>query len=61
MSVTTHQKFTYREIPREDILNAPYNPRTLSDYARKKLRKRLETDGLVETLVWNARTGHLVS
>jgi hypothetical protein len=61
MSVTAHQKFTYREIARAAITNAPYNPRKISDYARRKLRKQLLSGGLVETLVWNERTGHLVS
>jgi hypothetical protein len=60
MTVTTRQRFTYREIPRAAILEAPYNPRTMSAYAKGKLRKSLAADGLVETLVWNARTGHLV-
>lgn len=61
MSVTRHQRFEYREVPRSEIVNAPYNPRTISAYARKKLKRRLAEGGLVETLVWNRRTGHLVS
>lgn len=54
------QAYTYKEIHRSRITNAPYNPRVISDYQRKRLRQQLEKHGLVEALVWNERTGHLV-
>jgi hypothetical protein len=54
------QNFTYVEIHRSQITNAPYNPRSISEYTRKRLKQQLERHGLVETLVWNERTGHLV-
>jgi hypothetical protein len=57
---TPLQTFQYREIPRSAITNAPYNPRTITPVARAKLQGLLERHGLVETLVWNGRTGHLV-
>jgi hypothetical protein len=50
-----------RRVPRSQINPAPYNPRTLSEYARKQLAESLKRFGLVETLVWNERTGVLVS
>ena len=39
---------------------ADYNPRTIDKYARKKLLEKIRKVGLVETLVWNKRTGNLV-
>ncbi len=48
-------------MPRSQIKPARYNPRTLSEYARKQLTESLKRFGLVETLVWNERTGVLVS
>ncbi len=58
---TKFQRFEYREIPRSQINAAPYNPRTISEYARKQLEKSLDKFGCVEALVWNETTGHLVS
>lgn len=47
--------------PVTELLPAPYNPRRpLTTTARKKLRASVETFGLVEPLVWNRRTGHVV-
>lgn len=59
--VTSAAKFQYREIPRSQINPAPYNPRSLSAYARKQLATSIERYGLVEPLVWNKRTGVLIS
>ena len=50
-----------RTIPRSRINPAPYNPRAISEYARKQLHESLRKFGLVETLVWNETTGNLVS
>jgi hypothetical protein len=60
-SLSQFQKFEILTIDRSNILNAPYNPRIIDPSAKAKLRKSLATDGLVETLVWNKRTGNLVS
>ena len=46
---------------RSQINTAPYNPRIISDQAKKKLGKGIDEWGLVEPLVWNKRTGVLVS
>lgn len=57
---TKHQSFVVRTINRELIKNAPYNPRVISDEARKRLRKKIRKSGLVEPLIWNELTGNLV-
>jgi len=54
-------KWETKLIEREKIKNAPYNPRFMTDQARDKLRENLMTRGLMGGLVWNKRTGNLVS
>lgn len=61
MGKSNVEKFEVLSIPRSKINNAPYNPRTISDENRKRLKAGLKKFGLVETLVWNKRTGNLVS
>lgn len=46
---------------RAEISGAPYNPRMISAYARQQLADKIKDVGLVEPLVWNRRTGNLVS
>jgi|GEM_PF-67905 len=55
------QKFVVARISRKQIKNAPYNPRQIDDHARKKLAGNIEKKGLLDTLVWNKRSGNLVS
>jgi ParB-like chromosome segregation protein Spo0J len=53
-----------KEIPISQINPAKYNPRKMlarNDPAYKRLKKNLDTFGLVEPLVWNKNTGNLVS
>ncbi len=50
-----------RTVKRSDINFASYNPRVISEDARKKLKKNLQTVGLLGGVVWNERTGNLVS
>jgi hypothetical protein len=57
---TKVQHYEYVEIPRTWIKSHPFNPRTISEYARRKLKQILENHGLVETPVWNKRSGNLV-
>lgn len=59
--LTKHQRFEIAVIGRGEIQNAPYNPRRISDSARSRLRRGIKDHGLVEPLVWNKRTGHMVS
>jgi hypothetical protein len=60
MAISKFQKFEPATISRGKIKNAPYNPRKIGDAEQKALRKSLKTHGLVETLVWNKKTGNLV-
>lgn len=48
-------------IHRSDIQKASYNPRLIDEENKKRLEKGIKTHGLVEPLVWNKRTGNLVS
>ena len=59
--ITKYQKFRTQTIQRKSILNAPYNPRVIDDYAFNSLKANIKRIGLLETLVWNERTGNLVS
>jgi len=59
-AVSRFQRFVAETIPRSRITNAPFNPRKIDDYAKKKLRESLKSFGLAETLVWNKTSGHLV-
>ena len=43
-----------------DLVPAPYNPRQISSEALAGLRGSVERFGLVEPVVWNRRTGHVV-
>ncbi len=52
-----------RSLPITQINPAPYNPRVdlrPGDPEYEKLARSIDEFGLVEPLVWNARTGHLV-
>lgn len=57
---TKHQKFTVRAISREQIKNAEYNPRKITEEAKKKLKAGIQEHGLVAPIVWNERTGNIV-
>lgn len=57
-------KLTIQEIPIGKINTAPYNPRqrlSPDDHEYQIIKNSLEEFDLVEPLVWNKRTGHLVS
>jgi ParB-like chromosome segregation protein Spo0J len=52
-----------RMLPIKDLKPAPYNPRLAlkpSDRRYQKLARSLREFGLVEPLVWNEKTGHVV-
>ena len=59
--MSKYQKFTVETIQRKDIKTASYNPRQIDDENKKRLQKGIQENGLVEPLVWNRRTGNLVS
>jgi hypothetical protein len=55
--------FEVRVLPIGRLVPAPYNPRRVlkpTDKAYRKLERSLRQFGLVEPLVWNGRTGHVV-
>lgn len=52
-----------RVLPIDRLLPAPYNPRRAlkpTDRAYRKLEASIRQFGLVEPLIWNERTGHVV-
>lgn len=60
LDVSKFQKFQTERIERNKIKLADYNPRTIDKHARKKLKEKIKTGGLIDTLIWNRRTGNLV-
>ncbi len=56
-----YQKGEERYILRSQIKEAPYNPRVIGEGAEKRLRKMIKNMGLLGTLIWNERSGNLVS
>ena len=59
--MSKYQKFVTEEITRDKIMTADYNPRLIDENNKKALEKGLKEHGLVAPLVWNKRTGNLVS
>lgn len=52
-----------RRLPIDELIPAPYNPRvklTPKDSAYQKLKQSIQEFGLVEPLIWNETTGHMV-
>ena len=48
------------EVHRTEVKNAKYNPRIISDAARRKLKAGIEKLGNLAPLIWNRRTGNIV-
>ena len=48
-------------LKRSEITPADYNPRTITDEARKALKKSIKENGIIGGMVWNKQTGNLVS
>jgi hypothetical protein len=61
MGANKLEAFTIEVINRKDIHGADYNPRKITESAKKKLRKFLKENGLWQPLVLNKRTMTLVS
>jgi hypothetical protein len=61
MGANSLEAFTIETVNRKDIHGADYNPRKITEPARKKLKKFLKTNGLWSPLVLNKRTMTLVS
>lgn len=60
MALSKHQRFTTRRVQRSLLKEHPDNPRTILPKGRRALKAVLKSLGLVESLVWNERTGHLL-
>ena len=56
----TIESFEMKIVNRALINNAPYNPRTITEEASKKLKKSLKKFGLISPLTVNKRTMNLV-
>jgi len=56
--ITAHKKAV---IKRSQIKNAPYNPRKITKKERENLYRLLDAHKLVDDIVWNIRTGNVVS
>lgn len=50
----------FTTMPLADLSPAPYNPRQISEEALAGLRASVERFGLVEPVIWNRQTGHVV-
>lgn len=59
--LTQYQKFEMETLDRSAIKTADYNPRTISGHAQRQLKGVLKDVGLLQPLIWNRRTGTLVS
>lgn len=56
----TIEAFTMGRVHRSELKNADYNPRNMTNEARKKLRRGLKRHGLLAPITWNKRTGNIV-
>ena len=59
--ISKYQKFETETIQRSMLKGAAYNPRKISKQAKQQLAASLKEHGLIAPLVWNRRTGNLVS
>ena len=56
-----YQKGEIQTLKRSQLKGAEYNPRVIDKEAKKRLKKGLQQHGLVSPIVWNKRTGNIVS
>lgn len=61
MTLAKHQRFEMRRMTRADLKACPYNPRSIDRHARKKLEACIKKRGLLEPLVFNKRSGTIIS
>lgn len=59
--MANHKQAETKKVKRSALNFASYNPRKISDKAKKALRDNIERVGLLGGIVWNKRTGNLVS
>ena len=53
-------ELTYEEVELSKLQNAFYNPREIDYENKQSLTKSLERFGLVQPIVWNRASGHIV-
>jgi hypothetical protein len=49
-----------RQVAINELVPAPYNPRSITPMALKGLEESVTQFGLVEPIIWNEKTGHVV-
>lgn len=54
------ERFVVRKIERSAIKNADYNPRVISDSAKRRLKAGIKKLGILGPIIWNRRTGNIV-
>lgn len=60
MGVNKLEKYEIKTIKRSEIHEADYNPRKISDSARKKLKRGMKTLGLLSPIIVNITTMNIV-
>jgi len=58
---STLERYTMETIKRSQIAFSVYNPRRIGDAEKARLRKGIKKLGLLGPIIWNRRTGILVS
>lgn len=61
MAVNKFEKFVFQKVKRSEIHEADYNPRKISDAARKKLKRGMKTLGLLAPVIVNKNTMNIVA
>lgn len=59
-NLTKYQRFETVRVWRHELRPHPKNPRTIGKKQEQRLRGKVKDVGLVQPLIWNRRTGHLV-
>ena len=54
------ESYQMATVHRSQLKNAPYNPRTISEKSRNKLKAKIKESGLVAPPTWNKRSGNIV-
>lgn len=54
------ERFEVIQIHRSQCKGAPYNPRTITPSAKRKLRAAIKKVGLLGPITWNRRSGNIV-
>ena len=53
-------KYEVIEVHRSQLVHAEYNPRTMRDEARAKLKRSIERHGMLQPPIWNALSKNIV-